>query len=731
MHIRGIVRATLGLLAIVGAFAAPLVATAEEPARAAKVVYPPTPKGDAFDTMHGERVADPYRWLEDDEAPAVVAWDLAQEALVRSTLDAFPRRAAIESRLRAELDLESAKSLPTFEGGRQWYLQRSQGQNHPVLYAKDADGAGDAKVVLDPNAWSADGTEGLRGHHASPDGKWLAYLRDSKGSENSTLFLRDLTTGQDADLRLPRMKFASVTWAPDSSGFYYTRLPDPASVPVGQEQQHRRVYFHPLGGLVLDDELVYGSGRPAIESMSTYASSDRKTLFLARGEPYRTNETFEIVRKAGKTTLVPVWLGVPGLSYVDKVGDVYVVNTDWEAPRRRLLAVRNRMRIEVSDAVPTTGRAPADLKIETILPQGTGVIESADLVGDAVLVHSKDDVVSHLRVIGVNGADRGEVALPGPGTVHDVVTKPGDTRVWFSFDAYDRPWTSYVVDLASKDRALTAIETAPTSIDVSTLTTTRVRYPSKDGTEIPMFLVHRKDVALDGKAPTVLTGYGGFRLGRGPGWSPLIGLWAEMGGVTAVACLRGGDEFGEAWHEAGCLDKKQNVFDDFIAAADWLVANGQATRERLAIQGGSNGGLLVAAVTNQRPDLCRAVVCQVPLTDMLRFHRFQFAKIWTKEYGDPDVEAEYRWIRPYSPYHNAKPAAYPAVLLTAGLKDGRVNAFHARKMAATWQSLTTSDRPILVSVDRDSGHGSASRKQLKAEQVDRFCFLLQQLQGAP
>jgi prolyl oligopeptidase len=300
--------------------------------------------------------------------------------------------------------------------------------------------------------------------------------------------------------------------------------------------------------------------------------------------------------------------------------------------------------------------------------------------------------------------------------------------VWFSADGYDRPWTGYVVDLEAPERTPVALWTAATTVTVDRLVTTRARIRSRDGTEIPAFVLHRRDVALDGKAPTVLSGYGGFRIGRYPSWSPVWALWADLGGVFVVACLRGGDEFGEAWHAAGCLASKQNVFDDFVAVADGLVEEGWVARERLAIFGGSNGGLLVAACANQRPDLCRAVVCAVPLTDMLRFHRYKFARIWTKEYGDPDLEAQWRWIRPYSPYHNVREgAAYPAALVTAGLEDGRVNAFHARKIAARWQAATSSARPVLLSIDRDSGHGSASRRQMKADVLDRFCFLAEQL----
>ena len=275
------------------------------------------------------------------------------------------------------------------------------------------------------------------------------------------------------------------------------------------------------------------------------------------------------------------------------------------------------------------------------------------------------------------------------------------------------------------DDSSMSVASLPTSIDVSNLVSTQMTYPSKDGTQVPIFLLHRKDTKLDGSAPTILYGYGGFRVGLYPGFSRSRAIWAELGGVLAVACLRGGDEFGEGWHKDGCLGNKQNVYDDFIAAADWLVETGKASRGKLAIQGGSNGGLLTAVVANQRPDLCRAVISAVPLTDMLRYHKFQFAKSWTMEYGDPDKPEEFAWIRPYSPYHNVKDGtAYPAILLTAGLKDGRVNAFHARKMAAQWQRATSSDHPVLLRIDRKGGHGAAGLKRALDGVLDQWSFLL-------
>ena len=717
--------ARLALPAALGAVLPAVPGFAGEGEEGGAPKYPPTRREDVTTDLHGERIPDPYRWLENDDFADVAAWDGAQEAYLRTRLDAFPRRAEIGARLSKEMDLPGIRDLPHFEGGRMWFRERPEGKNHSVLYSLPEDGGGTPAVVIDPNLWAADGTESLRDFFPSPDAKWLAYTRDSRGSENSVLHLRDLATGQDVPLTVTRMKFTSFLWAPDSKGFYYSRNPDPESVPSGEEQYHRRVLYHPLDGLLLDDEVLYGKGRPKIEDMWLDRSFDREHVFVVRGIPYKSHDTFELEWVDGKRVLTPILDGQDSITWVDRVGDAYLLNTDWKAPRRRLCVAK---RGETHDASKWT----------TILPEGLGVIEYAAVVrgpapaAPAVLVHVREDVTSRLRVIGLDGADKGQVTLPGPGTVREVSTKPSDTRVWFTFESYDRPPTNYVVDLAELGRAPQALQTSPTSVDVAALVTERLTYPSKDGTKIPLFVLRRKDVPLDGRAPTVLYGYGGFRVGMYPYYSGSGAIWAEMGGVLAVACLRGGDEFGEDWHQAGCLAKKQNVFDDFIAAAEWLVAEGKAKRERLAIRGGSNGGLLVATCVNQRPDLCRAAVCEVPLTDMLRFHRFQYALEWTKEYGNPDVAEEFAWIRPYSPYHNVKAGtAYPAVFVTAGLHDGRVNAFHARKIVAQWQAATTSkDRPVLLHLDRSSGHGAASRKQAEEEILDRFCFLLQELGGA-
>jgi len=702
-----------------------LVATsagAEEP-EAAKPTYPETRREELKDVMHGQDVNDPYRWLEDDESKEVEAWDRAQLALLRTRLDAAPGREELKGRLEKELDLGGIESVPHFAGAWAYHTYRAAGENHEALYRRDAAGKEPPMVVIDPNAWSADGTQGMGEWWPSPDGRYLAYGRDNKGSEDITLYVRDVDAGVDLPEAITRTKFTSLAWRPDARSFYYERLPDPADVPANEAEYHRRVRLHVLGTSVIDDPVLYGQGRPMLESAWVGTSTNEKHRFLVRGIPYETVDTFEIVETWGEPRLEPVLIGNDSRTYVDRVGDLFILNTDYQAPRRRI-------------CVAEKGRTENPLHWKTIVAESEDVIENTWLVKDRLVIQKRENLAARLSVVALDGTPLGLVALPSNGAVSDLATKPDDTRLWFTFESYNVPYSTWVVDLAQPAQGSgaaarftpTRLATVPTTLRIDDLVSERLDLPSKDGTKIPVYVLRSKHTPFDGSAPTLLYGYGGFRVGLYPRFSRSMSLWAEMGGVYCVASLRGGEEFGETWHEQGALGKKQNVFDDFIAVADGLVKAGKARRDKLAIMGGSNGGLLVAVVANQRPDLCRAVVCNVPLTDMLRFHQWQFAKTWTKEYGDPDVAEHFAWIRPYSPYHNVKEgAAYPAALVTAGLEDGRVNAFHARKIVAQWQRATSSDRPILLFVDRDSGHGASSMKQAKAEILDRFCFLRMEL----
>jgi len=678
--------------------------------------YPPTKTVDAADVLHGERIEDPYRWLEDDEAADVVAWDAAQERFLAAYLAEAKALEGLRARIATELGAADLPSPPTIHGEHRFYTHRPAGRHHAILYVTDAEAHEAPRVVLDPNTWSEDGTEGLGGWVPSPDGSKLVYLRASHGSEDTTLFVRDVEKGEDLPDVITRTKFTSVVWRPDGAGFLYTRLPAPDDVPEGEAQHHRRVVWHRLGDLVVDDVLVGGRGRPKIEWASGDATADRRHAFFTWQRVDQDLDVYEVDWSGEVPRLVPRLVGTDTRTTMDRAGDVYVLQTDRDAPHGAVFTADAKT---VGDPDRWT----------PLLPESEAVIDgTVVLAGKYVLVELLEDLVTRVRVLGLDGSDLGEVPIPEGSRVGWLTVQPDDTRVWFTAQAYHLPRTLYVCDVAARDRRLEVVAREPTTLDTDALTTTRLVYPSKDGTPIPIFLLHRKDVALDGSAPTVLTGYGGFRISLLPRFSSTSALWAERGGVWATACLRGGLEFGEAWHEAGSREHKQNVFDDFVAGADWLVETGRARRERLAILGRSNGGLLVAACVNQRPDLCRAVVCGVPLTDMLRFHRFQYAASWTREYGDPDVAGEFAWIRPWSPYHNVRTgAAYPAILVTAGLFDGRVNALHARKIVARWQAATTGERPILLSLDRASGHGSASVRQRVEDVFRTFVFLDREL----
>ena len=690
--------------------------------KATSWAYPQTRRTDDADTLHGQRIPDPYRWLEDDDAGEVVAWDRAQTKVLRAHLDAYPKRQEVATRIQRELAVPGMPSKPRFEAGKRWFTRRPQGANHAVVYVTSLDKAkganDDVTTVLDPNTWSEDGTVGLVDWAPSPNGRYVAFRRDVKGSEKTTLYVRDLTTGKDlAPDVITRTNFSPMVWSPDSAGFYYIRNPAPGSVPKGEEQYHRKVYYHALGADPDEDLLVYGEDRPMLEAKWIARSTDRKTILLFRGPPWRELDSFFLRRTGDEIMWVPLVVGDQKRTYVDRVGDTWLFNTD-----------RNTGRREVFTAKALADGTPGTWKPFEVPRSDTAVLDDVVVADTTAVVLLRENVISKLWVRPLDGRREAKaLPLPGPGTASDMVTRPNDSRVWFRFQSYARPPTNYVVDLAKEPWSLQVVDTLPTTIDVDALVSEQLAYPSKDGTSIPLFILRHKDTKL-GAAPTVLYGYGGFRVGLYPRFSRERALWAEQGGVFAIANLRGGDEFGEAWHAAGCMANKQTVFDDFIAAADWLVKTRRASRDRLAIYGGSNGGLLVATCINQRPDLCAGVVCAVPLTDMLRYHRFDFAKSWTKEYGDPDLAEEFAWIRPYSPYHNVKKgAAYPAVLVEAGLEDGRVHPFHARKIVAQWQWATSGTQPILLNLDRESGHGAASLKQYRDEITDRFCFLLRTL----
>jgi prolyl oligopeptidase len=655
-------------------------------------------------------VADPYRWLEDGDAPEVLAWTEAQDRHARAWLDAAPGRAAIRERLRALLSIGTI-APPMPRRGRYFYERRTGAQEQPVLNVREGRDGSD-RMLLDPAALSADGACALDWWYPSPDGALLAYGVSEGGSEKSTLRVKDVSNGVDLTDVIPFTRACSLEWLPDGSGFYYTRYPAPGSVPAGEENYHRRVYFHALASNWREDPLVFGEGRQPEDWPSVHLSPDGRWLAVSVSIGWTRTDVYLKDRHAGGSfvTVVEDEEVLYGVTLRD---DRLYLHTNREAPRSCLVVA------DLEHPGPESWR--------TLIPEGPDVLEGIAVVGSRILALWLRDASSRLTLHDLEGGPLQEMALPMIGSVAGICGEWDGEEAFFGFSSYAVPPTIYRIALPSGDAMLWQRVLA--DVDPDAFTVSYVRHASKDGAPLSMFLVRRKDRAADGTGAALLTGYGGFGVSLAPAFGRGLLLFLERGGLYAVAHLRGGGEYGEEWHRAGMLDKKQNVFDDFLAAAEYLVAEKHMAAERLAIIGGSNGGLLVGAALTQRPDLFSAVVCQVPLLDMLRYQLFRIARLWIPEYGSPDDPEAFRWLHTYSPYHRVVDGTpYPAVLLTTGESDSRVDPMHARKMAAQLQAATSSGRPILLRVESRAGHGQGKPiSKILEEWTDVWAFVLAEL----
>ncbi|HEX2326881.1 MAG TPA: prolyl oligopeptidase family serine peptidase [Chloroflexota bacterium] len=693
--------------------------------------YPPAPRGDVVDDFHGTPVPDPYRWLEDPDAPQTVAWVEAQNSLTASFLGQGDVRERLRERLTRLWDYPRY-GVPQREGQRYYYWKNSGLQNQPVLYAQPRLDAPEA-AVLDPNALSPDGTAAVLNLRFSRDGRRAAYGVSRSGSDWQDLHVRNLEDGSDFPDVIRWCKFAGIAWAPDARGFFYNRFPEPGTVAPEDESNFQRVYWHTLGTAQEADRLVYE--RPDFKELgfAPHATDDGAylTLHVWRGTEPENRFYYApldphiptpsgVARSASSTPA-----GAPGgataivrlldeadarYDFIDNAGSLFYFVTDLDAPRGRVIA------IDV--------QRPQREHWREIIPQGDDPIDQATLIHDQLIVVTLHDVHHRVQRYSRDGTLLGEIPLPGLGTVAGISGRREDAEAFLGFTGYLDPLTTLRYDFASGE--VTTLRAPELDFDASLYETRQVFYPSKDGTRIPMFLTHRKGLALDGDNPTLLYGYGGFNISLTPAFTVHRLAWLEQGGLLAVANLRGGSEYGEAWHQAGILERKQNVFDDFIAGGEWLIANGYTRRERLAIQGGSNGGLLVAACETQRPDLFGAVLCQVPVADMLRYHRFTVGRYWTTDYGNAEADPEhFRFLSSYSPVHNVRPGtAYPPTLVTSADTDDRVVSAHAKKFAAALQAGQGGEAPILLRVETKAGHGAGkpTTKQIE-EQADLYAFL--------
>ncbi len=675
-----------------------------------QLTYPPARRGETVDVLHGQRVADPYRWMEELDAPETRAWTLAQNRLTESWLAQVPERAALRERLQ-ELWNYERYDVPWQDGGRYFYTRNDGLQNQSVLYVADSlEGA--PRVLLDPNALRADGTVALAGYSTSDDGRYLAYGLAEAGSDWNTWKVRDVTTGQDLPDELRWVKFSGAAWTPDGKGFYYQRYDEPQpGQELAAENRCPRVHYHVLGTPQSQDPLVYQRRDQPDWYLGSGVSEDGRYLVLQveLGSSVHNALFYRELGRPGSPVVELLKDFDAQYSFVGNDGPVFFVKTNLGAPRGRLVAIDTRR--------PERGAW------RELVPQADETLVGLTQVGEGFFAEYLKDARSVVRRFALDGRPQGEVELPGLGNVTGFGGRRRDRETFYAFDSFTEPSSIWRYDLASGKASL--FRRPKVDFDPAQFETRQVFYSSKDGTRVPMFLVHRKGLKLDGSHATLLYGYGGFNIPETPKFSVSRLVFVERGGVFALANLRGGGEYGEAWHEAGRKLKKQNVFDDFIAAAEWLVKNGYTRPKKLAIQGGSNGGLLVGACLTQRPDLFGAALPAVGVMDMLRFHKFTIGSAWVGDYGSPEDPAEFRALLAYSPLHNLKPGTcYPPTLVTTGDHDDRVFPAHSFKFTAALQHAQGCSNPVLARIETRAGHGAGKPVSKQLDEVaDLWAFL--------
>jgi len=680
-------------------------------ARARRLAYPPARRLDQVDLFHGVPVADPYRWLEDLDSPETRAWVAAENRLTFSYLDGIAARPRIRRRL-TELWNYEKYGLPTLEGGRYFFAKNDGLQNQSAIYALDRlDGC--PELLIDPNGLSADGTIALTSYSVSADGRAIAYGLSSGGSDWEEWRLRDVLSGRDLPDRLSWVKFSTISWTHDGGGFFYSRYDEPeAGERLEQANYFQKLYYHTLGEPQSADRLVYERPDHKEWGFQGTVTDDGRYLLVHvwRGTEVENGIFYQDLSDPGSPVL-PLLDGFDAsYDFVGNEGTLFWFQTDLGAPRGRVIA------IDTAD--------PARERWREVLPETAETLESADVLSGRLVAIYLQDAHSRVRIFDLSGRPLREVELPGLGTVIGFSGRQEDRETFFLFTSFTTPGTVYHYDL---DRGCSRVFRRPQmTFDPARYETRQVFYESRDGTRVPMFVTARRDLALDGGNPTILYGYGGFDVSLTPTFSVPHLVWMEMGGVYAVANLRGGGEYGVEWHQAGTKLKKQNVFDDYFAAAEWLIASGYTSRERLAASGRSNGGLLVGAALTQRPELFGATVIGVGVLDMLRFHKFTIGWGWVSDYGSPDDPREFAALYAYSPYHNLRQgAAYPPTLITTADHDDRVVPAHSFKFAAALQAAQGGAAPVLIRIETRAGHGSGkpTSKQIDAA-TDELAFLV-------
>lgn len=678
--------------------------------------YPYTRADDVVDDYHGTLVADPYRWLEDTSAPDTREWIEAQNGVTNRYLDRLPGRGVLRERL-TELWNYERYSAPFKEGGHYFYFRNDGLQDQSVLYIQDSLD-GEARVLLDPNHLSEDGTVALTSLDISADGRYLGYGTSSGGSDWQEFHIRDIESGEDLDDRIEWVKFSGLSFTRDGAGFFYSRYPEPEEGQALLEaNRDQKLYYHRVGAPQSEDILIYERPDQPEWGITSSVTEDGRYLliYLTHGTDTRNRLYYKDLGNPQMPQLdAPVveLLDDFDASYsvIGNDGPIFYLLTDKDAPRKRIIA------IDLGDPAPTRWR--------TIVPESDEVIGSARLVGGQIAVVSLKDASSRVRFYSKTGQRRGELELPGLGTVSGISGRSDESELFYTFTSFLYPPTIFRYDLETGENEV--FRAPEVDFDPDLYVTKQEFYTSKDGTRVPIFITHRKDIELDRTNPTYLYGYGGFNISLTPSFSIPNLAWLEKGGIYAVPNLRGGGEYGEEWHKAGTKERKQNVFDDFIAAAEFLIEEGYTSPQRLAIGGGSNGGLLVGAAMTQRPDLFAVAHPAVGVMDMLRFHKFTIGWAWVSDYGSADDPEMFPYLYAYSPLHNLEPGTcYPATLVTTADHDDRVVPGHSFKFAAALQAAQSCPNPTLIRIETRAGHGAGTptSKQIE-EAADVLAFRL-------
>jgi prolyl oligopeptidase len=687
------------------------------------LTYPTSRKSDIVDDYHGVKVSDPYRWLEDPESEETKAWVEAQNQVTFGYLGEIPAREKIKQRLTKLWDYEKY-GIPFKEGDRYFYYKNDGLQNQSVLYTLTSLDD-EPKVLIDPNTLSEDGTVALGGIAISEDAKYMAYGLSTSGSDWQEWKVRNIETGEDLSDHLKWVKFSGASWTKDGQGFFYSRYDEPNEKTQFEEvNYYQKLFYHKLGTPQSEDVLIYDRPDQKEWGFGGGVTEDGKYLIVAvwRGTDPQNLIFYKDLTAPESPVVELINEFEAEYSFIDNEGSLFWLQTDLNAPCGRIIA------IDTQNPPPSSlAGDESQSKFTEIIPEAAETLSGISILSDRFIASYLKDAYTQIKIFNLDGSFVRDVALPGIGSAGGFGGKRHDIETFYAYTSFTAPNTIYRYNMETGESSI--YRQPNVDFNPDDYETKQVFYASKDGTQVPMFITHKKGLQLDGNNPTYLYGYGGFSVSLTPSFSISRIVWLEMGGVYATACLRGGGEYGEKWHQAGTKSNKQNVFDDFISAAEWLIENKYTKPAKLAIAGGSNGGLLVGACAIQRPDLFGAALPAVGVMDMLRFHKFTIGWAWTSEYGSPDNPEEFPAIYAYSPLHNLKPGtAYPATMITTADRDDRVVPAHSFKFAAALQAAHSGEQPVLIRIETKAGHGGGKpTAKIIEELADEWAFLVREL----